>query len=617
MTSTFSKDQIDEHEPEQEPEPDARFMGRGGHLDPKPARFAWTFITRYQPLGALWLVLVVAVGAGVESFQPYVFGALVDSLTAIAGISEPSAQVVSQTMTWFSVLAIIWIAGPLFDRSYWAISAYVIPDIRAKIQEHAFTYVLDHSPSYFLETMPGSVAQKIRQAANSTVSILEIIALVLPRIFVLLSVAVVLLWGASPNLVPIFGVFAIALLTVAWGLARRCQAFAKDHAEAQASLTGRLVDAVSNWSLVRTFARDTHERWRLSGYLAREWRTSNRLRLSLAVMRIVLHIVTSGFLVAIIWLAVRDCLAGELGVGDLTMIVTLSLLIAVNINWLGDSLLFFFEQLGTLSDALETTATPHAIVDAPDAKPLEVTQGFIEFRDACFSFADGKNVFKNLSLRVESGERVALVGPSGAGKSTLIKLLRRHFILNDGQILIDGQDITEVAWHSIHEQIAEVPQDAGVFHRSIQDNIRYGRTDASDAEVAAAAKAAHCHDFIMARKHGYESVVGERGMKLSGGERQRIAIARAFLKDSPILILDEATSSLDSEVEHLIQDALTRLVEGRTVLAIAHRLSTVMHMDRIVFIDRGTVIEEGTHADLLKRDGAYAAHWRRQSGGFA
>lgn len=617
MTVSLKKDQLKDDTPEQEPEPNARFMGRGNSLEPRPASFALSFITKCQPFGVLWLVLVVAIGAGIESSQPYVFGALVDVLVSATNVASPSQELLSDAITLFLVLAVIWVSGPLLDRSYWAISAFVIPDIRAKIQEHVFAYVIDHAPSYFLETMPGSVAQKIRQAANATVSVLEITALVVPRILVLLSVSTVLLLQAAPDLIPIFVLFGVVLLSVSWLLARRCQAYAKDHATAQASLTGRLVDAVGNWNLVRTFARDTHERRTLSGYLAREWKTSNRLRLSLAAMRIGLHLVTSVFLIAIIWLALTDCLAGTLGVGDFTMIVTLSFLIAGTINWLGDNLLFFFEQLGTLSDALETTAVPHAIEDVPSAKPLVVTEGRIVIDRASFTFADGKPVFENLSLRIEPGERVALVGPSGSGKSTLTKLLRRLFILNDGQILIDGQDIEKVEWRSIHEQVAEVPQDAGVFHRSIRDNIRYGRPDASDDDVIAAAKAAHCHDFIVAREHGYDSIVGERGMKLSGGERQRIAIARAFLKDSPILILDEATSSLDSEVEHLIQDALTKLVAGRTVLAIAHRLSTVMHMDRILFMQHGEIIEEGSHAALLEKNGAYAAHWQRQAGGFA
>jgi ATP-binding cassette, subfamily B, bacterial len=519
-------------------------------------------------------------------------------------------------MLWFAALASIWFAGPLLNRLYTVIGAFVLTGLRARIQEHAFAYVIDHAPTYFLDTMPGTVAQKIRQAANATIAILEVFVLVVPRIVILLSIGAVLLWRAAPDLLPIFAIFSLVFGVVSWQMALRCRDFAKAHAKSSAALGGRLVDALGNWNLVRIFARDVHERWTLSGYISEEWLNSRNLRFALALMRIVLHTVASFFLIVIIWLAVVDCLDGQLGVGDLAMVVTLSLLIAGSVNYLGDNLLFFFEHLGTLSDALDTTTVPHAIVDVPGAPPLKVTEGRVTLDRITFAFPDGKGVFRDLSLEIKPGEKVALVGPSGAGKSTLTKLIRRHFLPESGRVLIDGQDITQVQWSSIHDQVTEVPQDAGVFHRSIGDNIRYGRPDATDDEVAAAAKAAHCHDFIVARKHGYDSVVGERGMKLSGGERQRIAIARAFLKDAPILILDEATSSLDSEIEHLIQDALTRLVTGRTVLAIAHRLSTIMHMDRIVFLENGAIIEEGTHAELLAKGGAYAKHWQRQAGGF-
>lgn len=615
MTAALTKDDTDDEAPRTEPDPDPRFMGRDDRLDPVPLSFVWSFIIRFQPWGILWLTLAVAIGTGIESAQPYVFGTLVDVLAGSDGAETVESRFAA-TLFWFVILAVIWVGGPLLDRLYWAISAFVMPSLRAKIQEHAFAYVIDHAPSYFLDSMPGSVAQKVRQAATATVSILDVTILVVPRVIVMLSVSGFLLWQAARDLIPLFVTFSVVFVWVSWFLARYCQKFAKDHAKAQATLTGRLVDSISNWSLVRTFARDVHERWTLSGYLAREWKTSHDLRLALALMRIGLHLVTCSFLIAIIWLAVKDCLEGTLTVGTLTMVVTLSFYIAGTINWLGDSLLFFFEQLGTLSDSLDTTAVPHAIEDKAGAAPLSVTDGKIEIENASFSFADGKSVFRNLTLTIAPGERVALVGPSGAGKSTLTKLIRRHFLLNSGRILIDGQDVAETTWQSIHEQIAEVPQDASVFHRSIRDNIRYGRPDASDKDVIAAAQAAHCHDFIASRKYGYDSVVGERGMKLSGGERQRIAIARAFLKDAPILILDEATSSLDSEIEHMVQDALTHLVSGRTVLAIAHRLSTIMHMDRIVFIEDGRIVEQGTHADLLEKNGAYAAHWRRQAGGF-
>ncbi len=613
MASAPTKETKDDDQPKREPDPNPRFTGRDEFLPPRPLDFAWSFIRRFHPAGVFWLTFIVSLGNVIESAQPYAFGALIDALNAAAGQDSDAA---GRAVTWFVILAAIWFAGPLLNRMYTVIGAFVITGLRARIQEYAFAYVIDHAPTYFLDTMPGTVAQKIRQATNATIAILEVFILVVPRIVILLGIGAVLLWRASPDLVPVFAVFAGVFGIVSFVMARRCRSIAKAHAKASAALGGRLVDALGNWNLVRIFARDVHERWTLSGYISEEWRNSRNIRLALALMRIVLHSVASVFLIVIIWLAVEDCLAGTLGVGDLAMVVTLSLLISGSINYLGDNLLFFFEHLGTLSDALDTTTVPHAIIDPPDAPPLQVTDGRITIDRVTFTFPDGKGVFRELSLEIEPGERVALVGPSGAGKSTLTKLIRRHFLPESGRILIDGQDIADVQWRSIHEQIAEVPQEAGVFHRSIGDNIRYGRPDASDEEVVAAAKAAYCHDFIVGRKHGYASVVGERGMKLSGGERQRVAIARAFLKDSPILILDEATSSLDSEIEHLIQDALTRLVKGRTVLAIAHRLSTIMHMDRIVFLEDGEIVEQGSHAELLAKGGAYATHWQRQAGGF-
>lgn len=295
----------DDDTPKKDPPPDARFMGRDAHLATTPVSFVWSFIKRFQPVGVIWLIAAVVLGTGIETAQPYVFGTLVDAITQAVGSDIPvAAETAAQITFLFAVLAAIWVGGPLLDRLYWVVSAFVMPELRSRIQEYTFAYVLEHAPKYFLDTMAGSVAQKIRQAANCTVAILETSVLVVPRVLVMLTVSGFLLWNAAADLIFIFIAFAVVFLAVAWVLARKCQKFAKAHAKAQASLSGRLVDSVSNWSLVRTFARNVHERWSFSGYLGREWQTSHQLRLALALMRIGLHLVTAGFLVTLIWFSV-------------------------------------------------------------------------------------------------------------------------------------------------------------------------------------------------------------------------------------------------------------------------------------------------------------------------
>ena len=280
-----------------------------------------------------------------------------------------------------------------------------------------------------------------------------------------------------------------------------------------------------------------------------------------------------------------------------------------------------FENIGSVQESMETIAKPHAVVDAPQAKPLSVQHGEIRFEHVRFHYGKDKGVFDDLSLTIRPGEKVGLIGPSGAGKSTLVNLLLRLYDVESGRILIDGQDIAHVTQDSLRAQIGMVTQDTSLLHRSIRDNIAYGRPEAVQADIEQAAAMARAADFIpaledQAGRTGYDSQVGERGVKLSGGQRQRIAIARVVLKDAPILVLDEATAALDSEVEAAIQDGLNVLMQGKTVIAIAHRLSTIASLDRLIVLDSGKVVEEGSHAELLAQDGLYARLWRRQTGGF-
>ncbi|MEJ0070110.1 MAG: ATP-binding cassette domain-containing protein [Pseudomonadota bacterium] len=377
-----------------------------------------------------------------------------------------------------------------------------------------------------------------------------------------------------------------------------------------------MIDAITNADTIRSFAHWRHERAFLDGFLEQERRRSIGVRSFLLVIRLFQSVGVLSMMAALGYVALTDMLERGGDLGSFTLVFSLSGLIALNVWNLSNRMLDFFDNMGTLTEAIDLVTQPHEIVDRPGARPLAVRSGRIDVEAMSFAHPDGLSLFDRLELHIGAGEKVALVGPSGGGKSTLVKLLRRQFEPQAGRILIDGQDIAQVTWDSVNAAIAEVSQAPGVFHRPVGDNIRYGQLDADEAELVAAAKRAHSDDFIRRRPAGYGTIVGEQGNKLSGGEKQRVAIARALLKDARILILDEATSALDSESEHLIQEALWELMTGRTVIAIAHRLSTITGMDRILYLQAGRIIEQGSHAELVARGGAYSRMWRRQVGGF-
>jgi ATP-binding cassette subfamily B protein len=366
----------------------------------------------------------------------------------------------------------------------------------------------------------------------------------------------------------------------------------------------------------KLFARLDYERRYLNGFMEAEVRTARKTFWYMERVRWFQFIAAAALKIGTIYYALILWDKGLIGVGDFTMSTGLALLIIGDARNLSRRFLEFFEYIGNIANGVNTIVKKHEIVDAADAKVLRVSEGRIEFRRVNFSY-DGKlPIFENLNVTIEPSQRVGLVGFSGSGKSTFVNLILRNYDPQAGHILIDGTDIAQVTQDSLHRNLSLIPQDPALFHRSLKENINYGRLEASDDDIIAAAKLAHADDFIQTLPDGYDSLVGERGIKLSGGQRQRIAIARVMLKDAPILILDEATSSLDSITEKAIQENLDRILGRKTVIAVAHRLSTIAHLDRILVFDQGRIVEDGAHEELLARQGFYYRLWSMQAGGF-
>ncbi|MFN3075488.1 MAG: ABC transporter ATP-binding protein [Alphaproteobacteria bacterium] len=597
------------------PRPFASYRDLAGGVVPRaPLAFIWMFLRHLFPWNVAALALSAMAAMALMGMEPLALSHLVQALQE--GNSTPPGAWSPDVTLWFVALGGLWVVSALFNRVSEYVDLRTVPALRAAVQAYLYSYLMEHAPRFFHENFAGHLSQKIRQAPESAATLLSITMHDAARILVILGIGLGLLAASHPGFAVLLVGWTVLFLSSSVLFSRRCVRLSRRLSDDAAMVGGRLVDSVTNADLVRSFVGMVYERRLLSLALGEEQKSGEALRRFLILMRLVQFNATLLFQILLVGLSVSEVMAGRMKPGDFVMVFSLSNLVAGNVWGLSNRLFDWFEHVGNLTEAIELITRPHEIVDPPGARSLRIDGGRVEVRGLHFAYADGTRVFTGLDLSIREGEKVALVGPSGAGKSTLVRLLLRHYEPQRGGIFIDGQDIVTVTLDSLNLTIAEVPQTPGMFHRSLRDNIRYARPEAGDEEVIAAAIKADCHEFIEKRAGGYDSLVGERGVRLSGGERQRVAIARAFLKDAPILILDEATSSLDSETEHRIQQALWRLMAGRTVIAIAHRLSTITGMDRVFYLDRGRIVEQGSHAELLRLGGAYARLWNRQVGGF-
>jgi ATP-binding cassette subfamily B protein len=473
-----------------------------------------------------------------------------------------------------------------------------------------------HSHRYLSSSFAGALAHRIGETSLGVTQTMQMLITEFMSVIIVYIVSTVLLYRVYPPLAAFVGVWAVLFISISFWLATRCRIYSRRAAAARSETTGIIVDAVTNLSSSRLFARLGFERRYLNEQLKHELKEvrksnwySERIRWFQFISAAILKIGTLYYSLSL-WSQ------GLIATADFVVATSLSLLIISEARNLSRRFIEFFEHIGNVANGVHTIVQPHELIDREQAIAHSITQGKIEFRQVNFSYTDGKKVFENLSITIKPGERIGLVGFSGSGKSTFVNLILRLFDPQSGQILIDGIDIRDMTQEALHAQISLIPQDPSLFHRTLIENIRYGRIDATDEEVIDAARKAYAHDFIAQIKEGYHSLVGERGVKLSGGQRQRIAIARVILKDAPILILDEATSSLDSITEKAIQDTLDLVMDGKTVIVVAHRLSTIAHLDRILVFDRGRIVEDDCHDNLLANRGAYYRLWKMQAGGF-
>jgi ATP-binding cassette subfamily B multidrug efflux pump len=481
--------------------------------------------------------------------------------------------------------------------------------------------MLGQSLAFYSDDFAGRITTKVMQTALAVREMIFTSTEVIIGIGVYFITILALAGSFDSRLMLPFLGWAVCYLLGIWYFVPRLGRIGKAQADARSLMTGRITDAYTNISTVKLFSH-THREAGFAQEAMQEFRTTGYRQMRLvSSFEVVNHAMVVALILASCGLALALWTRGDIGVGAVAAVTAMSLRISGMSHWIMWEMTSLFENIGTIQDGINTLSRPRQVVDQPEAGKLEVTRGEVRFDHVDFGYGGDRKVIDDFSITVKPGEKIGLIGRSGAGKSTLVNLLLRFYDLDSGRILIDGQDIAQVTQDSLRRHIGMVTQDTSLLHRSVRDNISYGRPAASEEEMVLAAQRAEADGFIanlsdLHGRRGYDAHVGERGVKLSGGQRQRIAIARVMLKDAPILLLDEATSALDSEVEAAIQASLDTLMEGKTVIAIAHRLSTIAAMDRLVVMDEGRVVEEGNHAKLLARGGLYARLWSHQSGGF-
>ena len=576
------------------------------------ARRPFSFVLRYlRRRRAAHVIIVSAVVAAVACSVGTQYGvkSLVDSLTA--GSSHANGVWLA-----FGFLMLLIAADNLLWRVASWTASFTFVGVTGDLRRDMFRHLTGHAPSYFSDRLPGMLTSRITATSNAVFTVENMFVWnVLPPCIA--TVSAILLIGTvslamSAGLIVIAGIMLMAMFR----LAAAGKPLHDDFADKAAAVDGEMVDVISNLPLVRAFCGLSYEHGRFDATVERELDARGRSLRYLEKLRLLHAVVTIVLTIALLAWAITLWQQGGATTGDVVLVCTLGLSILSATRDLAVALVDVTQHVARMTEAIATLLLPHELKDHPEAEPLIRSGAAVAFNNVAFHYPGGAQVFDKFSLRIQPGQRVGLVGHSGGGKSSLFALLQRFYDIQRGNVTIDGQDISRVTQQSLREAISVVPQDISLFHRSIMENIRYGRPNATDDEVLRAAIAARC-DFIENLPEGMDTMVGDRGIKVSGGQRQRIAIARAFLKDAPILLLDEATAALDGESEEAIREALSRLMRGRTVIAIAHRLATLRNFDRVVVLQGGRIIEDGPPDILVQGRGPYRELVAREMGRLA
>ncbi len=581
-----------------------------GEIPNTPLRFMWYTARPYWFLGAI-AVFGVLLGQVSGSMQAFLVSSFVDQLLS-AETAETQLEIVSFWSFMFVGLLASLYAG-------WRISGYAGSVFILRQNAHSagllYRYLVKHSHGYFSDHFAGSLSNQITHASDGSSEILLSILYDVFRHATSIIVSGILLSLVSIYLSLGFFVVVGIAIVVNYQLSKIRKPLVERYSEATTALRGQVIDVATNIQATRQYAQYRAEDSRISRFIEdRRYKDLKQWRFSLHIS-VVNNIMALSLTSVVLFFTYQFLEAGATSPSNVILVVMASFGAAYSMQSVGEIFNKLIRFYGEASEGLNEIFVDHEIVDAPGAKKLKATGGAIDWQGVTFYYADNR-VFNSFNLSIPAGQRVGLVGASGAGKTTFVSLLLRQHDIDNGAILIDGQNIAEVTQDSLRENIAVVPQEPLLFHRTIKENIAYGKPNATQKEIEAVAKKAQAHTFITDLPEGYNTLVGERGIKLSGGQKQRVAIARAMLKDAPVLVLDEATSALDSESEVAIQSALQKLMKGKTVVAVAHRLSTLREMDRIIVLHKGKVIEDGNHEELVARGGTYANLWAHQAGGF-